>query len=565
MLQGMLLGTKRRCAFAAAVTVLSVLGSACSDDAAEPVTDAGASHDAARADAAAGDAASSTDGGCKSGTSGATCFDGGSDAGEVVGADGAVDSAVDGALDAATDVDAGTDGGAGNGDAGVTPTIVINEVESNGGNDWTELFNPGTQPVDVSGWAFKDNDDSRNFRLSPGTVIAPGGYLVLDEGLTGFALGVADSVRLYAANGVTLVDSYSWTAHAGSTYGRCPNGSGEFKDTLTSKGVVNQCPDPDAGAPWPGPSTVVEVDALNDFSSNLSGLVYQAGDVPANSVLWAVRNDPSTLYRLQTDGTLWTSSSSGGWMSGKRFFYPTGTGNPDAEGVTLVPGSTSPLLYMATERDGGGSSRLSILQVDPSPAGGTLTAQHEWNLTADLPAVDPNSGLEGIAFVSDLELSAQAFREGDGQPYNPARFADHGGGVFLVGVEGTGNIHVYALNHADDSFLRLATFSSGLPAVMDLAYDPDTNYLWAYGDNTVGNLAVLFEIEPNMASLSYGKFVQRSVFKRPSGMPNINNEGITFAPESECAAGVRAFFWSDDSPANGHALRRGGIPCGRAY
>ncbi|MEY4514768.1 MAG: putative signal peptide protein, partial [Pseudomonadota bacterium] len=69
----------------------------------------------------------------------------------------------------------------------------------------------------------------------------------------------------------------------------------------------------------------------------------------------------------------------------------------------------------------------------------------------------------------------------------------------------------------------------------------------------------------NLASLSHGQFVKRRVFQRPSGMPNLNNEGITFAPESECAAGVRAFFWSDDSPSNGHALRRGGIPCGRAY
>jgi hypothetical protein len=321
----------------------------------------------------------------------------------------------------------------------------------------------------------------------------------------------------------------------------------------------------EAGAPWPGPSTVVEVDMLNAFPSNLSGLAYQAADLPANSLLWGVRNDPSTLYRLQTDGTLWAAPSSGGWMSGKRILYPTGTGNPDSEGIAVVPGVTGPLLYVATERDGSGASRLSVLQVDPGASDTTLTAEHEWNLTDDLPATGANFGLEGIAFVSDSELSEQSFHEGDGQPYDEARFADHGGGIFLVGVEGTGNIHVYALNHADDTFLRLATFSSGMPAVMDLAYDPDTNYLWAYGDDTVGNLAVLFEIESNMASLSYGQFVQRRLFERPSGMPNLNNEGITFAPERECTAGVRAFFWADDSSTNGHALRRGGIACGRAY
>ena len=101
-----------------------------------------------------------------------------------------------------------------------------------------------------------------------------------------------------------------------------------------------------------------------------------------------------------------------------------------------------------------------------------------------------------LAFVSDAELSAQSFREGNRQPYNPARFAQHGGGIVFVGVEGTGAIHAYALNHADGTFARLATFSSGMSGVMDLMYDPDTNYLWAYGDDTVGNLSLIHSPSP---------------------------------------------------------------------
>lgn len=482
--------------------------------------------------------------------------------------DGTLTATCTGPLDSG--VDAGTTNDAGPVDAGPSlPQVVINEVESNGGapGDWIELYNRGSTQVDLTGWGVKDSDDSRAFRLASGAVIAPGGYLVLEEALFGFGLGIADAARLYAADGVTLVDSYTWTAHAPSTFGRCPSGDGPFKATLSSKGTDNNCADTqDAGAPWPGPSSVVEVDTLDAFPSNLSGLAYQAGDVPANSILWAVRNDPSVLYRLQTDGTSWTSPSSGEWQGGKRVFYPSGTGNPDTEGVAVVQRSGNPSLYLCAERDNGVSaSRLSVLLVDPSASGASLTAQREWDLTADLPAVGPNLGFEGITFISDAELTEQAFRESSGQPYDQARFADHGGGIFLVGVEETGNIHAYALDHGSGSFARLATFSSGLPAVMDLEYDPATNYLWAYGDDSVGNLAVLFEIEASMPSLSYGQFVKRRVFRRPSGLPDLNNEGITFAPESECNAGVRAFFWSDDSPSNGHALRRGGIPCGRVY
>lgn len=39
------------------------------------------------------------------------------------------------------------------------PSIVINEVESNGdATDWVEIMNVGTQPVDISGWYLLDND-----------------------------------------------------------------------------------------------------------------------------------------------------------------------------------------------------------------------------------------------------------------------------------------------------------------------------------------------------------------------------------------------------------------------
>jgi hypothetical protein len=76
---------------------------------------------------------------------------------------------------------------------------------------------------------------------------------------------------------------------------------------------------------------------------------------------------------------------------------------------------------------------------------------------------------------------------------------------------------------------------------------------------------VLFEIEANMASLSYGQFVQRKVFAKPAGLPPVNNEGISFAPDSECTAGQRRFFWADDNATGGHSLRRGTIPCGRTY
>src|SRR5690606_37049585 len=111
------------------------------------------------------------------------------------------------------------------------PTIRFNEAESNGGTpgDWAELYNYGTTPVDLTGYVFKDNDDTHIYTL-PQTVVAPGAYLVLEEAAFGFGLGGAESVRLFRPDG-TLADEYSWLTHATTTYGRCPNATGPFVTT----------------------------------------------------------------------------------------------------------------------------------------------------------------------------------------------------------------------------------------------------------------------------------------------------------------------------------------------
>jgi hypothetical protein len=119
------------------------------------------------------------------------------------------------------------------------PTVVINEVESNGGTpaDWVELKNIGEDPVDISGWIVKDDNDSRTKAIPAGTTIAPGGYftLVVDEAPNGFGLGGADSARLYLADGTTLVDGTSWGPdHAKYTWGRCADGTGAFAATTAS-------------------------------------------------------------------------------------------------------------------------------------------------------------------------------------------------------------------------------------------------------------------------------------------------------------------------------------------
>ena len=120
--------------------------------------------------------------------------------------------------------------------------LVVNEVETDG-LDWIELANPAATPVDVSGLILKDNDDSRTLSIPGGTSIPAGGHLAVDTDVPGgFGLGLSDSARLFLPNGLTLIDGFSWTAHAAGTWSRCPNGTrGTVLDATPTRGTVNAC------------------------------------------------------------------------------------------------------------------------------------------------------------------------------------------------------------------------------------------------------------------------------------------------------------------------------------
>ncbi|HVV83186.1 MAG TPA: lamin tail domain-containing protein [Kofleriaceae bacterium] len=447
--------------------------------------------------------------------------------------------------------------------------IVLDEIESHGGSpgDWVELTNVGTAAADLGGWRLRDGDDGHAPYVVPaGTRLEVGARLVLDEARWSgaFALGASDAARLYDGTGA-LVDAYAWPAHASTTFGRCPDGSGPFATTLAStKGAANACTPPPSGAwPWPGKDAVTTVDAANALGTNVSDLVYQAGVDGAPDVLWAVRNAPSMLDRLVWNGSIWTPDAASGWGAGKPLRFPDGVGQPDAEGLTRTD-ARSTSIYVAAERknDVPNVSRLSVLRYDTAAAGATLVAGTEWNLTADLPAVDPNLGLEALTFVPDGALVAAGFLdERAGHAYQPSQYPDHAGGLFFVGLEANGMIYAYALDHASGAAYRVATIASGQPAVMSLRFDAETGYLWAACDNTCGNRVHVLAVDRS-GSGTTGRFVVRRKLARPSTLVDSNHEGIAVAPEARCTGGAKPFYWVDDSASGAHALRADSVPCG---
>jgi Lamin Tail Domain/Esterase-like activity of phytase len=445
--------------------------------------------------------------------------------------------------------------------ATASAAIVINEVESNDVAiaDFVELTNTGAAQVDISGYVIKDNDNANAWTIPAGTMLDPNGHYVanVDTGPAAFGLGKDDSARLYApADLLNPIDSYSWTQHAGHTYGRCPDGTGPIGLTLSpTPSMANDCTMPTTA--WPGSPTVATADGVNVFSRNLSGLAYQPATTGSPAVLWAVRNSPSRLYRLLYDGAKWAPDTANGWAGGKDLVYPNGTGAPDAEGVTLA--SDANAIYVSVERNDSGPagdiSRPAILRYDVSAPGAVLTATHEWNLTPDLPGLDKNAGLEALTWIPDDVLVSKGLLDGFmATPYDPASYPDHGKGVFFAGVEQDGRILAYTLNHKTGTYTRIATISSGLPKVMELNYEPESNKLWAVCDNDCLGRTTTLDVKA-------GFFNVLKSYDRPAGMPNINNEGFAIAPQSECKNGLKPVFYSDDDNTDSHALRTGMINC----
>ena len=136
------------------------------------------------------------------------------------------------------------------------PKVAVNEIvhqtDVKKSGDWVELYNPGTEDVDLSGWMLKDDNDAHVFTFTSGKKIGAGQFLlVYGPGTTAplvfdFGLGDSDAARLFTASG-TLVDIAQWVkgeGKAGASFGRYPDGSGSYATLPTpTPGAKNVAPD----------------------------------------------------------------------------------------------------------------------------------------------------------------------------------------------------------------------------------------------------------------------------------------------------------------------------------
>jgi len=96
--------------------------------------------------------------------------------------------------------------------------------------DYIELFNTTTNPIDLSGAWLSDEPDNPRFRIPDGTVIPARSYLVYTETQLGFALAAAgEQIFLFNSNLTRVLDAVAFGGQAnGISSGRYPDGAPRF-------------------------------------------------------------------------------------------------------------------------------------------------------------------------------------------------------------------------------------------------------------------------------------------------------------------------------------------------
>ncbi|MCC6624279.1 MAG: CotH kinase family protein [Deltaproteobacteria bacterium] len=204
-------------------------------------------------------------------------------AGDARGDDGAATTDVEAPDSAVTDAspEVHADDGAGADEVDATDTAApppsvpaINEVRCSG-HEFVELANGGPTPAPIVGWSVGEelDDPERRWTFPAGTPpLAPGAFVVVPAGLEDVPAGIRsglscgrDVVRLWAPDGA-LVDTVTTIGNLlpDATWGRAPDATGGWAQTLATPGAANQplVVDP---TPFFTPTAVFEVDlALTD-------------------------------------------------------------------------------------------------------------------------------------------------------------------------------------------------------------------------------------------------------------------------------------------------------------
>ncbi|GAA1502778.1 lamin tail domain-containing protein [Nocardioides humi] len=404
--------------------------------------------------------------------------------------------------------------------------VRLNEIESNGDvvGDWVEITNVGDTAIDVSGWKVRDVGDDHPFAVIPsGTTLAPGGFFALYTEFPppGFGLGVDDTVTLFLPDGSTVVDTYSWSGgHAATTYGRCPDGTGEWQvTTVPTRGAANACSpirvneiesdDPGEGPDW------VELVNLSDDAIDVAGWVIKDNGDAAPTTLPTGTVVPAHSHLVVDD----LAAGLGGNDAVRLF-------DPSEKLIDSYAWTSHATQSYGRCKDGVGAF---VDNVTPTP-GATNSCPG--------PDTQPWPGSQSVA-VADL---AETFnQDASGVVFDPADpnalwVAQNKAGTLTKLVK-DGSTWVPAAGWSPGRNPRYHD-GTGAPDTEGITFGPDgAVYLAAERDNDVSGVSknTVLRYEPGTSMNATDEWDLNPIL--PTVGANLGLEGITWIPDSALTAG----------------------------
>ena len=198
--------------------------------------------------------------------------------------------------------------------------VVINEILASNQNtvadqdgefdDWAELYNNSSSPVDLAGWYLSDDPQNPGkYQLPDGVVLNPGSYLIIwcddDELQAGlhasFNLNADGETLLLSMPDLTPADQVVFGAQTTDvSFGRCPNGSGTFAFMPPSFGAdnISSCAIPVTTVTDIGPLQIYPNPATNQLTVETNRQQLQQG------ALWSARGRRIRSFSITGKTTL---------------------------------------------------------------------------------------------------------------------------------------------------------------------------------------------------------------------------------------------------------------------
>lgn len=295
----------------------------------------------------------------------------------------------------------------------------------------------------------------------------------------------------------------------------CDDGLDCSRDTCDDQGRCIAVPE--STCAWPTllpPGVTALAGADSDLRISLSGADWDG------QALWTVRGNDAEAWRWVEDGGGWRID--GNWR----------LGDLDAESVVVVDPVGAPnVLHVMMEID------ESIAVMDVSGPDAEPLRLYDTSPWLPLSGI---LGSEGLAFVPDAALTAWDFVDPAGQP----RTSTLGmGGLFFVGHQNGGLVHVFDLSSATTDVQYVGAYETARNDVSALDFDADTGRLYVWHGDGSNDLEVV-RLSSTDAGGGRRAFDTEYLFDYPG---SANLEGFALMGLEDCGAdGGRRFFFSID-------------------